>query len=203
MAARVSRVRRPGRAPGRTGSRCPGRLAIAVVLVGWAGLLGGCAPSDPTALASPTVAPASIDPTRAVSPAVSQTRGELVRALGAANLVLADTQAPVRPAETALLAAAPRAVFQVTLPADPTRGFIVVYEFADAARAADAAAEEQRYLASGPGRVQTAPGTVHVIRQIGPTVVLYDWLPGAAEDLAAPKIQGALETLGVGFPVDG
>ena len=129
--------------------------------------------------------------------------GELVRALGAANLVLADTLAPVRPAEAALLAAAPRAVFQVTLPADPTRGFIVVYEFADAARASDAAAEEQRYLASGPGRVQTAPGTVHVIRQIGPTVVLYDWLPGAAEDLAAPEIQGALETLGVGFPVDG
>ncbi len=203
MATRVSAVRRPGRAPGRTGSRCPGRLAIAVVLVGWAGLLAGCSPSDSTAPAVSTVPPASVGPTRAVSPAVSQTRGELVRALGAANLVLADTQAPVRPAEAAMLAAAPRAVFQVTLPADPTRGFIVVYEFADAARAADAAAEEQRYLASGPGRVQTAPGTVHVIRQIGPTVVLYDWLPGAAEDLAAPKIQGALETLGVGFPVDG
>ena len=37
-----------------------------------------------------------------VSPAVSQTRIELVRALGEHNLVLTDTQAPVRPAESAL-----------------------------------------------------------------------------------------------------
>jgi hypothetical protein len=117
--------------------------------------------------------------------------------------MLTDSQAAVRPAESPLLADAPRAVFQVILPADPTRGFIVVYEFPDGARAADAAAEEQRYRASGPGRVQTAPGTVHVIRQIGPTVVLYEWLPGAAEDPAAPEIQRALETLGVGYPIDG
>jgi hypothetical protein len=123
--------------------------------------------------------------------------------LGEANLVLTDTQAPVRPAEAPLLTAAPRAVYQVTLPADPTRGFIVVYEFSDAARATDAAAEEQRYLASGPGKVQTPEGTVHVLRQVGATVVLYDWLPGAAEDPSAPDIQRALETLGVGFPIGG
>jgi hypothetical protein len=136
-----------------------------------------------------------------VSPAVNQTRAELVRALSAANLVLADTQVPVRPAESALLAAAPRAVFQVTLPADPSRGFIVVYEFSDSGRASEAAAEEQLYLASGPGRVQTPEGTVHVLRQVGPTVVLYDWLPGVAKDASAPKIQVALETLGVGYPI--
>ena len=88
------------------------------------------------------------------------------------------------------------------MPADPTRGYIVVYEFSDSSRAAQAAAEEQRYLASGPGRVQTPEGTVHVLRQVGPTVVLYDWLPGAARDPSAPGIQAALETLGVGFPID-
>jgi hypothetical protein len=136
-----------------------------------------------------------------VSPAVNQTRAELVRVLSTESLVLSDTQAPVRPAESALLAGAPRAVFQVTLPADPTKGFIVVYEFSDAARASEAAAEEQRYLASGPGRVQTPEGTVHVLRQVGSTVVLYDWLPGAAKDPNAPKIQAALETLGVGYPI--
>ena len=53
-----------------------------------------------------------------VSPAVSQTRIELVRALGEHNLVLTDTQAPVRPAESPLLGAAPRAVYQV----DPAEG---------------------------------------------------------------------------------
>jgi hypothetical protein len=170
---------------------------LGLVLVG---IVAACATTEPGGSTSPS---ASLAPTRTVSPAVNQTRAELVRVLGAANLVLADTQAPVRPAESPLLAGAPRAVFQVTLPADPTRGFIVVYEFPDAARAAQAAAEEQRYRASGPGRVQTPPGTVHVIRQVGPTVVLYDWLPDAALDLAAPEIQRALETLGVGYPIEG
>jgi hypothetical protein len=79
----------------------------------------------------------------------------------------------------------------------------VVYEFADAARASDAAAEEQQYLESGPGRVQTPEGTVHVIRQVGSTVVLYDWLPGAAQDPRAPDVQRVLETVGVGYPVGG
>ena len=170
-------------------------LGIAV-----AGVLGGCATPEPPVATFP---PASVGPSRTVSPAVNQTRAELVRVLGDHNLVLADTQAPVRPAEAPLLSGAPRAVYQVTLPADPTRGFIVVYEFSDAGRAADAAAEEQRYLASGPGRVQTPEGTVHVLRQVGSTVVLYDWLPGAAEDPRAPDIQRALETIGVGFPIGG
>jgi hypothetical protein len=77
-----------------------------------------------------------------------------------------------------------------------------VYDFADSSRAADAAAEEQRYLATGPGRVQTPEGTVHVLRQLGPTVILYDWLPGAAKDSSAPDVQRVLETLGVGYPID-
>jgi len=162
--------------------------------------IGACA--SPEAPAG-TFPPTSIGPSRTVSPAVDQTRAELVRVLGEANLVLADTQAPVRPAEAPLLAGAPRAIYQVTLPADPTHGFIVVYEFSDSSRAADAAAEEQRYLASGPGRIQTPEGTVHVLRQVGSTVVLYDWLPGAAEDPRAPDIQRVLETLGVGFPIEG
>jgi hypothetical protein len=149
----------------------------------------------------PSVPIATAGPAMTVSPAVNQTRAELVRVLSAANLVLADTQVPIRPAEAPLLATAPRAIFQVTLPADPTRGYIVVYEFADSARAADAAAEEQRNLSSGPGRVQTPEGTVHVLRQVGPTVVLYAWLPAAAKDPAATEIQRALETLGVGYPI--
>lgn len=144
---------------------------------------------------------ASIGPGRTVTPAVNQTRAELIRALGERNLVLTDTQAAVRPAEAALLTVAPRAVYQVILPKDPSRGLIVVYEFSDGARAAEAAAEQQAYLASGPGRVQTPQGTVTIIRQVGPTVVLYTWLPAAAQDPSAAGIQGALETIGVGFPV--
>ena len=183
--------------PHRSAARGVGLGFIALVLI--ALTLVACATTEPPPASAPV---ATAGPAMTVSPAVNQTRAELVRVLSASSLILADTQSPVRPAESPLLVDAPRAVFQVTLPADPTRGYIVVYEFSDSGRAADAAAEEQRYLASGPGRIQTPEGTVHVLRQVGPTVVVYDWLPGAAKDPDAPKIQAALETLGTGFPVD-
>ena len=40
-----------------------------------------------------------------------------------------------------------------------------------------------------------------VIRQVGSTVVLYEWLPGVSQDPSAAGIQAALETLGTGYPV--
>jgi hypothetical protein len=143
----------------------------------------------------------SIGPGKAVSDAVKLTRVELVRVLAAHDLVLTDTQAPVRPAEAPLLAGAPRAIYQVILPKDPQKGFIVVYEFIDPSGAAGAASEEAAYLATGPARVQTPPGTVTIIRQVGSTVVVYAWLPAAAADPSAAGIQAALESLGVGYPV--
>ena len=171
--------------------------ALAGIVVVCVVLVSGCATDAPAA----TVAAATVAPTRTVTPSVNQTRAALVDALGGKNLILTDSQAPVRPAEAPLLAGAPRAVYQVTLPKDPDKGFIVVYEFPDTAGAAAAAAEEQAYLATGPGRVQTPQGTVTVIRQVGSTVVFYQWLPGAAKDPAAPGIESSLESLGVGFPI--
>ncbi len=168
-------------------------LAVAVAAV------GGCGTGDGPVTTYP---PPSSGPGRTVTPAVTQTRAAIVAALATDQLVLRDVQTPYRPAEGPLLATAPRAVYQVILPDDPDKGYIVVYEFTDPGRAADAAAEQQRYLATGPGRVQTPMGTVHVIREVGTTVVIYDWLPEAANDQNAPGIQTALETLGVGFPVD-
>jgi len=144
---------------------------------------------------------ASIGPAMTVSPAVNLTRVALVSALGTHDLVLTDTQAPVRPVEAPLLTTAARAVYQVILPKDPQKGYILVYEFTDPSGAAAAAAQEQAYLATGPARVQTAPGTVSIIRQVGSTIVFYAWLPAAAADPTAAGIQPALETLGVGFPV--
>jgi hypothetical protein len=167
----------------------------------WLSLVAaGCATTEAPGQTFPV---ASIGPAMTVSPAVSQTRAELVRVLADHQLVLTDTQAAVRPVESPLLVSAPRAVYQVILPKDPTKGYIVVYEFPDSNSAAEAAAEEQHYLATGPGRIQSPQGSVQVLRQVGVTVVLYDWLPGASQDPSAPEIQQALETLGVGFPVGG
>ena len=173
------------------------RIGVALVL-GAALLVAGCGTNDVPGRSLPVE---SVGPGMTVSPAVSQTRIELVRALGEHNLVLTDTQAPVRPAEASLLAAAPRAVYQVILPKDPSHGYIVVYEFPDPGSAAAAAAQQQAYMATGPARVQTPLGTVSIIRQVGTTVVFYGWLPACSPDDTTPGIQAALETLGVGFPV--
>ena len=188
------------RAPGARGRLATGLLLVAggVALAGTA--LAGCATSDST-VSPPADVPAATAPGQTVSPAVGLTRGALVQALGQHNLVLSDSQAPVRPAEAPLLAGAPRAVYQVLLPKDPTKGFIVVYEFPDEASATAAATQQQAYLATGPGRVQRPQGTVSIIRQLGTTVIFYDWLPGASQDDTAPGIQAALETVGTGYPV--
>lgn len=173
---------------------------VAVTALCLAFIATGCAPTEDAGRTFPV---ATIGPAMTVSPAVNQTRAALVQALAAHQLVLTDTQAPVRPVESPLLVSAPRAVYQVVLPKDPTRGYVVVYEFQDSGSAAQAAAEEQHYLETGPGRIQSPQGSVQVLRQVGLTLVLYDWLPGAAQDPSAPEIQVALETLGVGFPIGG
>jgi hypothetical protein len=175
--------------------RSIGLVAATLIVVAAA---AGCAPAQAPEPAAPA---ATLRPAATVTPAVGLTRAELVRALGNESLIVTDTQSVIRPSEAALLADAPRAIYQVVLPADPTKGYVVVYEFPDPERAAAAAAEQQAWLATGPGRVQRPQGTVTIIRQVGSTVVYYDWLPGASHDDSAAGIQTALETVGVGFPV--
>ncbi len=192
MAAGVSGVM--GRSHVASRSRSAATFAAVVALVF---ILAACSGD----IVAPTPSGGTPAPARTVSPAVAQTRVELARALGEKRLVLSDTQAAVQRAESPLMAAAPRANYQVVLPGDPTKGFIVVYEFPDPTRAAAAATEEQAFLGSGPGRVQTPQGTAIVIRQVGATVIFYSWLPAASRDDSAPGIQAALETLGVGYPV--
>jgi hypothetical protein len=172
-------------------------FALAVALVG-AGVVGACAPGGVSVASFP---PGSLGPVKTAGAAATQTRIELVRVLGEQNLVLQDSQAPFRPPEDTTFTTTPRALYQVILPDAPSEGFIVVYEFPDAATAADAAADQAAYLATGPARVQSAFGTRHVIRLVGPTVVMYSWVPEGAADERQPEIQAALETLGVGVTV--
>ena len=173
------------------------RFAATAVLVV---LLAGC---SPTAAPANTYPPASATPDLVVSAAVTQTRASVAEALGNVGLTLRDVETPYRPAEAPLLAGAPRAVYQVLLPESPDKGFIVIYEFRDAGRATEAALEQANYLATGPGRAQWPLGTHHVIRGVGTTVIVYDWLPGSAADPKTPAIETALETVGQAFPVPG
>ncbi len=178
------------------------RLVRAVALTGaLAGALvvAGCAAGAPPPAA--TFPATTTAPDRPTTDAILQTRAAISAALGERRMTLLDTQTPFRPAEAPLLASAPRAVYQAFMPQDQDRGLIAVYEFPDTQRAAAAAAEQQQWLATGPGRVQSPEGTVHVIRGLGTTVIVYDWLPGAATDPTAPDIQAALETIGIPYPV--
>ena len=169
-------------------------LLVALLVVGCGGFDAG-----PTASATPG-GPATSPST---GPTGDATRDALFEALGNLNLIVAETAIPYRPAEADALARAPRQVYQVTLPAEPDRGFIVVYRFEGTAQAAAAAEGQRTYLTSGPGRVQNPLGTEHVIRQLGPTVIYYRWLPAAAVDPATPRIAEALQKVGTSFEVGG
>ncbi len=174
------------------------RLTLAVAL---ALLLAACAPGGTATVPTPGPVQPSQGATGAAGPVVAQTRAELVRALGTKNLVLQDSQAPFRPPEDTRFTTTPRALYQVILPQAPQEGFIVVYEFPDPTTASDAAGAQAAYLATGPAKVQSAQGARHIIRLVGPTVVMYSWVPEGAEDPLQPDIQTALETLGTGVPV--
>jgi hypothetical protein len=173
----------------------PARLLVSALVVL---ALAGCADLDARPTAGPPATPVG---SPAAGPAATAARTAVFDALGAASLIVAETANPYRPAESAALAASPRNVYQVTLPQDPDKGFIVIYELPTQADATAAARAQVEYLASGPGRVQSPPGTDHVIQQLGPALIVYDWLPADAQDPAAPRVAEALRTIGTSFSV--
>ncbi len=165
---------------------------VASVVVACGVDAGGAAPSIPEASGSPVVTAGA---------AAAQTRGEIATALANVAVQFGDATTPYQPAESPRLRGAPRATYQVVLPDQPDAGYIVVYEFPDSASAVDAGNEEAGYLGTGNGRVQFPFGTQHVLRELGPTLILYSWLPAASSDPTAGKVADALNTLGVGFTV--
>ena len=136
---------RPGEAlgPSIAGLLVVGSLAIA---------LAGCSPTDGAAVTYPV---GSVGPDRTVSPAVAQTRGQLVSVPGRHRTSSSTTPCRRTGRRSPRRSPRPRGPStRSTLPADPNGGFIVVYEFADTGQAAAAAAEQQAYLGTGPGAVQ-------------------------------------------------
>jgi hypothetical protein len=174
-----------------------GRLASVVLFVALAGLtLGGCGAA---ATRATPAAPTDVVPS--YSPAIADTRGQVARALAVSSLQLQDARQPFLPPESPSLAAAPRGIFQVLLPDDPSHGFIVIYEFRDAAAAALAGHEQALYIASGPGRVQFPLDTQSLIRQAGTTLVVYNWSPANSTDVRAAAIFTDLGTVGTGIDI--
>ncbi|HUQ44946.1 MAG TPA: hypothetical protein VM451_11145 [Candidatus Limnocylindria bacterium] len=132
------------------------------------------------------------------------TVAQVIGALRIQSVPAVESTRPYRPAEGALLAAAPRSLVQATLPEDPDHGFIVVYAF-DSPVAAQAAAQDGAgYLAAGiGGGIQNPPGTEYVLRVVGSNVVYFSWLPASSPDPRTASIATALATLGTGVQVPG
>ena len=181
------------------GVRCaPARaLAAALAIVSFA--VAGCgigANSSPASPPAPSVGPAV-----GVSGATSQTRGEIAAALASVAVQFGDATRPYRPPESGRLRGAPRAVYQVVLPDQPDSGYVVVYEFVDAAAAVDAGNEEAGYLGTGPARVTFPRDAQHVLRELGPTLILFSWSPSDADASTAASVAAALSKVGIGFSV--
>ena len=172
--------------------------ALALVLT-VAGIVAGCGIGATGSAAS--VPAESIGPATTAGAAAAQTRGAIVAALSGVSVQFGDATRPYRPAESGRLRDAPRALYQIVLPDQPDAGFIVVYEFPNSAAAVDAGNEEAGYLGSGNGRVQFPPGTQHVIRALGTTLILFSWVPAASSDPTPGQVAAALGTLGIGFTV--
>lgn len=157
------------------------------------GLLAGCGIAA-NAGAQPSVA---LAPQVSLSPTLQLCRTELATTLSAAGFSLTQPPSAVRPGESPLLTAAPRAVGQVVLPGDPGHGFIVLYEFPDPASAYAAARQQAAYLGGGEGRIQFVPDTKFSLRQDGSCVLFYNWSPSASTDPRTPDIAAVLQTFGL------
>jgi hypothetical protein len=174
--------------------RIAGSLGLATAL-----LVAGCGVAANTAPASVPIA--SAGPPARVGGATGTTLGVIRSALSGVAVQLGESTRPYQPPESGRLRSAPRAVYQAVLPDQPDAGFIVVYEFADGAAATDAGNEEAGYLGTGPARVEAPLGTQYVLRALGPTLIVFQWLPAASSDPTAGQIASALGTIGIGFAV--
>ena len=151
--------------------------------------------------AGPSLPDVTVSPAVTAGAAVAQTRGEIAAVLSNVAVQFGDATRPYQPAESPRLRGAPRAVYQVVLPDQPDAGYIVVYEFPDSASAVDAGNEEAGYLGTGPARVNFPRDAQHVLRQLGPTLILFTWSPSDPDATAEGEVATALGGLGVGFTV--
>lgn len=159
--------------------------------------LAGCGIGAPEEV-PPTPAPSA---SQDVSGAIELARGAVESALRRLEIGLIVPNVPFRPAESTALIDVPRGVYQAVLADEPGNGYLAIYEFPDPAAAYEAGRAQAAWLGSGPGAVQNPPGTSHVLRQVGNTLVFYTYRPDGPSGSRAVDVATGLESIGQGIDV--
>ena len=187
--------------PGSNVSRVAAGLAGSAAALALAALLAsGCAPLSRPGAAGGQAGGATVPtPQTSLSPQVAATAGAVTNVLAASGYRVSQLNRPYRPSEPGSLGLVPRAVFQADV-GDPDQGYVVIYEFADAAGAAAGGREMATYLASGFGQTNYPPDAQFSVSQVGATLVFTWWSPDRSSDDA--RSRGAFEAVGrVGQPI--
>lgn len=133
--------------------------------------------------------------------AAALTSDRVMLALQDAGLQVQQPNTDFRTSETPTLLATPRRVLQAVVPADPSHGYIVIYEFPDA-NAADAAGREySAFLRSGTGAIGFPRDEQFVLRRMGNTLIFFPWSPSVSPDPSIAQVSSVLG--GLGEPLTG
>lgn len=161
-----------------------GSVVLALVLA------SGCATGPGTGGPAGQPAPVLATPMGSLSPAVSSTVAGLQATLARAGYRIDVLNRAYRPSEPAELSGVPRAILQADV-GDADGGYVVVYEFADAAAAASRGQLFARFLESGFGQTNYPLDAQFALQQAGSTLVFTWWSRQLA---AAPeRAQGAFD----------
>jgi hypothetical protein len=142
---------------------------------------GGAAPTPSAPAPLSSVAIVAAEAGLSVSEATTVTR--LRQQLAAAGLQLSAVNQPVQPAVPLSFAAVPVVVYRMEL-ADPDQGFVLIYDFPDAAAAAAGAMALAHFVSSGFGQTTYPVDAVFSITSLGADVIFSWWSPSRASDPA-------------------
>ncbi len=109
-----------------------------------------------------------------ISPQVANVVAALREQLHPAGLRLDLLTQPYHPSEPAALRNARRTIFSTGLP-QPADGYVVIYEFAEAATAASMGRQFAEYLGSGFGQTNYPLDAQFSLAQVGGTLVFTWW----------------------------
>ncbi len=108
-----------------------------------------------------------------LSPSVADAHALLESRLADAGLRLEQSIAEYRPAEPTTLRAAPRAVFRIGL-ADPSSGWLLIYDLGSADAAERAGRQFAAYLSGGQGRTNYPLDAQFTLNQLD-TSLVFSW----------------------------